>query len=157
MKKIAVIGVGNILMKDEGVGVHSLKKLETLKLPNNVELYEGGTRILDILPSLEGVDLIIIIDAVKSSKKPGTVNLFEVELSKNGNSKEIISLHEMDLISSIKFAKQIYDLPGKIIIIGIEPKEVDVGIEMTEEVTEAIPEVIEKVHKTIQCHSSSAH
>jgi len=157
MKKIAVIGVGNILMKDEGVGVHSLKKLETLKVPSNVELYEGGTRILDILPSLEGVDLIIIIDAVKFGKKPGTVNLFEVELSKNGNSKEMVSLHEMDLISSIKFAKQIYDLPEKIIIIGIEPKEVEVGIEMTEEVTEAIPEVIEKVHKTIQCYSTSAH
>jgi len=157
MKKIAVIGVGNILMKDEGVGVHSLKKLETLRFPSNVELYESGTRILDILPSLEGVDLIIIIDAVKFGKKPGTVNIFEVALSENGNSKEMVSLHEMDLISSIKFAKQIYDLPEKIIIIGIEPKEVDVGIEMSEEVTGAIPEVIEKVHKTIQCYSTSAH
>ncbi len=157
MKKIAIIGVGNILMKDEGIGVHSLKKLETLKLPRNIELYEGGTRILDILPSLEGIDLIIIIDAVKSGKKPGAVNLFEVDLSKNGNSKEMVSLHEMDLISSIKFAKQIYDLPEKIIIIGIEPKEVDIGIEMTKEVTKTIPEVIEKVNKTIQCYSASTY
>lgn len=157
MKKIAVIGVGNILMKDEGVGVHSIKKLETLRFPNNVELYEGGTRILDILPSLKGVDLIIIVDAVKFDKKPGTVNLFEVEISENGSSKEMFSLHEMDLISSIKFAKQIYDLPEKIIIIGIEPKEVDIGIDLSEEVTRAIPEVIEKVQKTIQFYSTSVH
>ena len=149
MKKIAVVGVGNILLKDEGVGVHSLKELSNHQFSKNVKFYEGGTRILDVLPNLEGFDAIIMIDAVTSGKKPGTVNIFKVELSEDKNSKEMFSLHEMDLISTLKFAKKIYDLPKKIIIVGIEPKEVDVGNELSEDLSKAIPEVIKRVQEII--------
>ncbi|RKY35126.1 MAG: Ni,Fe-hydrogenase maturation factor, partial [Candidatus Duberdicusella sinuisediminis] len=72
-KKIIILGLGNLLYKDEGIGIHLIRELEKMKLPPNLELIDGGVGSLDILLSLENIDKLIIIDALKGGGAPATV------------------------------------------------------------------------------------
>ncbi len=75
---IAVFGIGNILLSDDGVGVHTLNRLkEEYDLPGYVELIDGGTKGLDLLPLLEDRDKVLIIDAANFNRKPGTIDAVE--------------------------------------------------------------------------------
>jgi hydrogenase maturation protease len=70
--KILILGVGNILLKDEGIGVHIARKLQKQQLPDNVEVIDGGTASLDVFLSWQKPYKLIVIDAIKGGRKPGT-------------------------------------------------------------------------------------
>ena len=76
-KETLVLGVGNLLLKDEGVGIHVIKALENEKLPAHVHLMDGGTGGLHLLSWLQGYDRIIMIDATLDNNPPGTVRLIQ--------------------------------------------------------------------------------
>jgi len=78
-KKIAVIGVGNILMGDEGVGVEVVRRLERLKYLGDVELIDAGTAFLDVVLELRSFEKVIIIDAVHGGEAAGTVYRFTLD------------------------------------------------------------------------------
>lgn len=150
MKKIAIIGVGNILLGDEGIGVHVVRELENARLPKNVEVYDCGVSGMKILNILEGFDKAIIIDAVKAGGKPGEIYRFALEEALTGDIR-MTSLHELDLITAIKIAKltNAYKLPKEVVVIGVEPKSLEESLELSPEVKKAIPEVIKLVFKEI--------
>ena len=154
-QKIVIVGIGNILCRDEGVGVHVIEELKNHSLPDYVEVYDCGTGGLDILEFLEGSDKAIIVDAVRGGMEPGEiyhVRLDEVD-AKDGKMK-MVSLHELDLIRAIKIGKRAYNVPENIIVIGIEPKSVELGVDLTAEVMEAIPRVIQDILKIIELDPS---
>jgi len=156
--RILVLGLGNILLKDEGIGVHIVQKLQELSLLDNVEVIDGGTAGLDILLSQEGLGKLVVIDAMRAGKKPGTIYKTRLKseekdrlgkiFSREGKSK--ISLHQIGLGDALAAAEKINCAPGEIIIIGIEPKEIDYGLELTEEVKQRIPEIINTVLEEIK-------
>ncbi|HVP37397.1 MAG TPA: hydrogenase maturation protease, partial [Terriglobales bacterium] len=94
VKKILVVGIGNLLLTDEGVGVHVIQELSKLKLPEGVELADIGTASFDLLTFMEGKDKVIIIDALVSDDKPGTLYHLSPEDLISGKSVLLTSLHQ---------------------------------------------------------------
>ena len=144
-KKIAVLGVGNILMGDEGLGVRAVEKLHGHKLPKNVSLYDAGTWLHSVLGTLEGFDKIVIVDAVKAGGKPGSIYRFTLEELEAGRKDEIsfmLSLHEMDVPKAIALEKLVTKLPEEIIFLGMEPVEIKAGLELSKTVGKNIGKLV---------------
>lgn len=146
-KRIVVAGVGNLLLRDEGVGIHVVNELRKHSLPEYVEVYDFGVRGLGILDSLEGADKAILVDAVKMGDKPGTIYRFSLdEIETEDRILKMISIHDLDLMTAVRIGKFTYKLPKDIVVIGIEPETADeYGMELTPKVKEAVPKVVQAV------------
>lgn len=141
--KLAVIGVGNLLLKDEGIGVHIAHALQQIDIPHGTKIIDGGTSS-DLPYYLRDVDTLIIIDAVKAGGKPGIVYRFHLH-DVNIESEGMLSVHELGLEQSLKMMSLMGSEPKETVIIGIEPKEIDWGTELSAELQQKIPEVINVV------------
>jgi len=150
--RVLILGIGNILLKDEGIGVHVVHQLQKEDLPDNVEIIDGGTAGLDILLSQEGLHKLVVIDAVRAGSEPGTIVKFEIRNSKFETPifrQSQLSLHQLDLFDAIAVAEKMNTLPEEIVVVGVEPAEVNLGLELSEEVARSVPEVIEQVLEEI--------
>lgn len=145
--RITVVGVGNLLLKDEGIGVHTTHALQQIDIPHNVRIVDGGTSP-DLPYYLENIDKLIIIDAVKTRGQPGTIYRFH-PCDMNIESERIISLHELGLEQSLRMMSLMGNEPKETVIIGIEPKELNWGTELEAELQQKIPEIINAVLKEI--------
>lgn len=139
-KRVAVVGVGNLVLKDEGIGVHIAHALQELDLPDGVAVIDGGTSP-DVLDYLEPADKLIIIDAAEAGGTPGTIYRFHPD-DLTLETGELISLHELGLMSSLKMMSLLGKAPQEIIIIGVQPKEIDWGMELSPELQEKVPEIV---------------
>jgi len=145
-KKIVVVGIGNLLLGDEGFGIRVVEELRKLKLPENVEVHDGGTLGLQILNFLDNADFAIIVDVVKAKGKPGQLFVFEINDAK---SKPMLSMHDLDLVKAVEIGKFAYNLPEKIVVVGVEPEKIEESLELSEEVRKAIPKAVSKVLELI--------
>jgi len=131
--KIVVLGVGNLLLRDEGVGIHLIEKLRKMGVAEGVELIDGGTSILDLLPRVEDVSKLIVVDAIKLGGEPGrTYRIFVDDFLLQG-IEGITSLHQMGVVQTLALTRKMGMLPPTVII-GIEPKEITYGLELSPEV-----------------------
>lgn len=135
-----MVGVGNLLLKDEGIGVHIAHALQQIDVPHGTKIIDGGTSP-DLPYYLKDIDKLIIIDAVKAGGKPGMIYRFHTH-DLNIESEGIISLHELGLAQSLKMMRLMGNAPKETVIIGIEPKEIDWGTELSAELQQKIPEII---------------
>src|SRR3990172_12155045 len=143
-----ILGIGNILLKDEGVGVHVVKKLKEMSLPDNIEVLDGGTAGLDLVDFISNRKKLIVIDAVKAGEKPGTIyRLTEENL--DIKPKAIMSFHDIDFLDALHMSDVMSEKPEETIVIGIEPKDMSDGTELLPEIEERIPRIIEMVMKAI--------
>ncbi len=146
--RIAVLGIGNLLLKDEGVGVHLAQELSGIVDASNVNIIDGGTSP-DILSLVDpSVDKLVIIDAVKIGYKPGTVYRFSSD-DLDLDSVLPVSLHDIGVMESLRMMVLLGRQPKSTVIIGIEPKTIDFGLELSPEVEEKLPEIIRLVLKEI--------
>ena len=136
-----VLGVGNILLKDEGIGCHVVQALEKIPLPN-VKLIDGGT-CPDVVHFLEDADRLIVVDAAKGGGIPGQVYRFHLD-DIVLEEKPFLSLHDMGLVHNLMLTKLVHNV-GETVIIGIEPKEIDWGLELSPELQERIPQIVELI------------
>jgi len=154
---ILILGIGNILLKDEGIGVHVVKKIKEMSLPDNVEVLDGGTAGLDLVDFISGYKKLIVIDAVTTGDKPGTIyRLLETNLKIK--PKAIMSFHEIDFLDALYMSDVMGEKPEEIIVIGVEPKDMSDGVELSPEIEERIPRIIEIVMEELNnlgCHSES--
>ncbi|MFH1140997.1 MAG: HyaD/HybD family hydrogenase maturation endopeptidase [Chloroflexota bacterium] len=141
---LLILGVGNVLLRDEGVGVRVVEAMEGMKLPGNVELLDGGTASLGLLDSLANRDRLVVIDAVRGGGEPGTVyRLSPKDMAMQAQA--ITSLHQVGLLEALALAEGLGCAPREVTIFGIEPKEISWGLELTPQVAAAVPGVIELV------------
>jgi len=145
MGKILIIGIGNLLRRDEGIGVHVIERMEALELPDHVELLDIGTSTMDLISYLEGVRKLGVIDAMKAGGIPGTIYKCRPEDLLPAEDGPI-SLHEIGLIETLDMAKK-KGLEMDTVIFGVEPKVLDWGMELSDEVKSKIPAIIEAVLK----------
>ncbi len=131
---ILVLGIGNLVMSDDGVGVVVVQRLQReYRLPAHVDVMDGGTLGLDILPRLEGIERLIVVDAVETGRKPGTrVRLTGEDLPLALETK--ISPHQMGLKDLLAVARLMGHFPGEMVLIGVQPDDIEVGAELTPEV-----------------------
>ena len=142
---IAVFGIGNILLSDDGVGVHVLNRLkEEYDLPGYVELIDGGTKGLDLLPLLEDRDKVIIIDAANFKKEPGTIGTVEGDKIPAFLSSKL-SVHQIGLPDMLFAAKLMNIFPSEMCLIGIQPESMETSVEMSEVVSKGMEPLLEKV------------
>lgn len=149
LRKVVILGVGNVLLKDEGIGVHVIRELEKQKLPAHIELVDGATQGLDLLYNIEGADRLIIIDCALTGEEPGTIFRFKPEDVEGEGPEHKISLHDISLTDVLEIATFLGSRPDTVIF-GIEPKEIDWGTELTPELKAKIPELVELVLKEIK-------
>lgn len=150
MKKITVLGIGNILLQDEGFGVRVVENLlQRFKFPDYVQVIDGGTVGMGLMPFLDGSDRLIIIDAVSGSLPPGGV----YELKGNDVKayfKNKVSLHEMGIQDVLATLELLEKPVSEVIVFGIQPAVVDVGLELTQEIRILVPRIADMVIQQLE-------
>jgi hydrogenase maturation protease len=143
--KTLIVGMGNLIYRDEGIGVHVIEKMKAMELSGHVELLDIGTSTMDLISYLDGVKKLIVIDAMKAGGIPGTIYKCRPEdLLPAGNAP--VSLHDIGLLESLHMAQKM-GMKIDTVIIGVEPKALDWGMELSDEVKSEIPAIIEAVLK----------
>lgn len=152
MKNTVVIGIGNILLKDDGVGVYVIEQLENENLPITIELVDGGTSTLDTLSYFLEYNKVIIVDCLKAGNKPGTIYKINPEDIKN-YQKENLSIHDVQILDVVKMANMLGKFP-EVVIFGIEPQVICLETELSENIKNKIPEIIKhiKAELNIYCN-----
>jgi len=139
----AVIGIGNLLLMDEGVGVHAVKALwERFTFPKEVEIIDGGTMGLDLLPYLEGKENLLLIDAVDFKAEPGTIRIIEGDSIKKFLDMKF-SVHQIGLPDMLFAASLTGVAPPRICLVGIQPKTLEAGIDISDTLKEKFEALIE--------------
>ena len=150
-KIIKVLGCGNTLVGDDGVGIRVIERLQEMKLPENVEIMDAGVGGMAILSWIEDTDKVIIVDAVQTGNEPpGTVYQF-TDKEMPPSDMFMLSLHDLNLVDTINIGRLVQKMPEEIVIIGVEVKRIaEFTRELTPEVEAAIPKVIDLVLKEIK-------
>jgi len=139
-RRLAIVGVGNLLLQDEGIGIHAIQALKKgpLSQADYAELIDGGTA-LPILP--KNLDKLIIIDAAQGGGEPGIIYRLSPEDIDSGDAP-IISPHQLNLRENLRLMELENEKPKKVIIFGVEPKTIDWGLELSPELKEKMPQLI---------------
>jgi hydrogenase maturation protease len=147
-QKILILGVGNLLLRDDGFGVHLINSLKGTALPGNVELLEAGTVSHQLIPMLHEIDHLIVIDVVEAGDAPGSLFRFSPDDMKFPVEQKS-SLHQISLIDVLHMAALTGTKP-KTVIIGVQPKDVSSwSMELSDELTAVIPRVQELIFEEL--------
>ena len=139
-RKILILGVGNLLLKDDGFGVHLVNALKENDFPENVTLLEAGTVSHQLIPLLHEVDHLIVIDVVEAGDVPGSLFRFSPEDIKFKTERKV-SLHQISLIDVLHMAELTGRKP-KTVIIGVQPKDTTSwSLELSDELKAVMPRV----------------
>lgn len=133
-----VLGLGNLVMQDDGAGVRVVQHLvDWYRFPEGVELLDGGTLGLDLLPKLEGVARLLVVDAVDHGTEPGQL----VRLAGNDVPVALatkVSPHQMGLKDLLAVSELQGNLPGEVVLVGIQPGATEMGLELSPAVSEGL-------------------
>lgn len=151
-KQTLVLGIGNTLLTDEGVGIHVVNCLQNdASSQTDVHYMDGGTLSFTLAEPIESCDQLIVVDASEIKSRPGDVRVFENEdmdhFITSGNKK---SVHEVGLVDVMSIAMLAGKLPEKRALVGIQPDSLDWGCEPTVAVQQAIPHACQQVRDLLQ-------
>lgn len=140
--KVVVLGVGNTLLTDEAIGVRAVEALQQrYLLPPEVNVIDGGTAGMELLESLEDLDQLIIVDCVRVGQPPATV-IRRIDDEVPAFFRTKISPHQLgisDVLAALRLRER---FPKRLALIGIQPKDLETGVELTPEVAATMPEVL---------------
>ncbi len=144
--QVTILGIGNILLTDEGFGVRVIEKLfDAYAFPDNVAVVEGGVLGIHLLGTLSKADHLIVVDAVKNKQPPGTLYRLEKEelperiLMKN-------SLHQTDFLETLTLCQMIDKAPETIVVLGAEPEDIEThSVELTPVVAARVDATVARV------------
>ena len=135
--RILIAGLGNVLLRDDGVGVHAIREIQKA-LPLGTRAVEVGTAVLEALHLFEWADRVLAFDAMQAEGPPGT--LYSLPVSSVEDRTPQASLHELDLLAALRFIPE--RKRPEIMILAVEPKIIDFGLSLTAEVQTALPRLI---------------
>jgi len=150
--RVAVVGAGNLLMSDEGVGVHVVEVLGEGYVPPYLTLVDAGTALLDVLGSLRDYERIFLVDALRAGGSPGSVyRLAFSELQEQAERGQLtVSLHQNGLLEAAALARLGGLDPKAITVIAVEPDSVAPGIELSDVVSRRLPDVCHLVMEEVR-------
>jgi hydrogenase maturation protease len=139
---ILVLGLGNALMTDDAFGYRMIEALqERFHFPADVAVLDGGTLGLDLLPRLERIERLLVIDALEMGARPGAVFRLEGEEVPRAFASKL-SVHQMGLQDLLAVAELQGNLPAELVVWGVQPGSIEMGLELTAPVAAAIEEAI---------------
>lgn len=149
--KTLVLGIGNTLLSDEGVGVHVTRQLQSL-LPESedIEILDGGTLSFTLASPIGDADALIVVDAAQLKSAPGTLEVFEGETMDaflRGNRKS--SVHEVGLIDLMSIALLTGSWPERRALVAIQPENMEWGEHPTPRVAAAMPAACQRIQSLI--------
>ena len=147
MKKLCVIGLGNPLRQDDGIGIVLLEKLVEYKknLPQSIQYIDGGTGGMNILHLFAQFDIVFIIDAAFFNAHPGCGKLFTSQQIKDSRISFYHTTHEFDILKIINLSKSLDELPERIFFFGVQPKDTSIGTELSKELKQNVEKLFKKL------------
>ena len=149
-EKTLILGLGNLLLCDEGVGVHVARALMNAGCPEGVTVLDIGTAILDALPELASADRVIVVDAVKADEEPGSV--YRMPFDAFLRPTCIASMHGFDLSRVLALTGR--KDPPEVMVIGVEPACIEWSIDLSPQVAAVVPAVLAHVWDEIKPHQT---
>ncbi len=145
--RTAIVGIGNGLMRDEGVGVHVARALADAELPEGVLVIDAGTDP-DVAFDLDGLDRVIVVDTVRGGEAPGTVYRFGdgVEPDPAGVRR---ASHDVGLLETLRALSPPGEAP-EVVVIGVEPEKIEWGLDLSTVVRRSVPRVVEIVQQELR-------
>jgi hydrogenase maturation protease len=150
-----VLGIGNILLRDEGVGVRVVEALRLMSVPAGVELVDGGTGGADLVEVLADRRHVIVVDAMAADDPPGTIRRMTPD-DLLPQQDVPLSLHQLGLLESLAIARRLGCAPGEVIVFGIQPAEIAPGLDLTPTVAAVVPKVAALVLQECSQHTPCA-
>ena len=147
MDKVLVMGIGNLLLTDDGVGVHAAQTLAGESWPENITIMEAGTFTQDVFYLFKGFAHVLILDIVHGHAGPGTVyRLSESQLV--DNEKQRLSIHDIDLLDSLRMAEMLHGSRPRLTV--MEPADyTSWSMELSPAVRERFPAYLDEVRREI--------
>ncbi|MDM8559600.1 HyaD/HybD family hydrogenase maturation endopeptidase [Candidatus Parabeggiatoa sp. HSG14] len=147
--KVLILGVGNLLLTDEGIGVHTVNALlRDYDIPKDVEVVDGGTSGMELLTLIAEADHLILLDAAKTGQPPGSmIRLDDDEVPAFFRTK--ISPHQVGLSDVLAAAQLTGEQPNHVTFFGVEPKSMALGMELTDKIAPQVIRLIELVIKEL--------
>lgn len=150
-KSCLVVGLGNPLMRDEGVGIKVVTQLERdCGSASRVDYLDGGTGGVALVHAMADREKAVFIDCARMSQCPGTICRFEAGDVASKKEMPEMSLHEADLMEIIHLADQLGQCPDKVVIFGIEPRSIEPGHELTSELQGKVSGYVREVASEIR-------
>ena len=149
-KDIVVLGLGNPLMHDEGIGVYVVERLQqqAVKFPD-VEFVDAGTGGMNVLHLIANRKKAIIVDCALMGQAPGTIRRFTPDDVVSVKQVSHFSLHDVDILKVLELSKQLEECPPEIIIFGIEPATVEQGDTLSPELADRIGEYVQLINHSL--------
>jgi len=145
-EKVLIVGIGNELLGDEGLGVHVARSLLGAKasLPPQVEVLDAGTALLDLLPEMSRYSRVILVDAVRAGQEAGRIYRLEslADFAGQLDTNPRMSLHQWDLMETLRVAEMLGLLPKKLSLVGAEPESIAPGTELSPKLTQAAEKIV---------------
>lgn len=156
-KKVLVMGIGNTLLQDDGIGVHITELFKSTRDSDpNLSVLDGGTIGLSLLPDIEDADAVIIVDASEIGERPGTMRIFrdgEIDRQLSGKRR---SVHEVALYDLFSAAAIRGRSPEHRVLIAIQPASTEWGLDPTPDVKAAIPGACDAINTLTQSWQHAA-
>lgn len=140
-----VIGIGNPLRSDDGLGVRAAQWLAAKDLPLGVQVEELGTPGWSLVNHLQGWQRVVLIDAVQMGEYPGTWRRMDARQTQLITQDQSVSLHEPGLAESLALAQTLNLMPEEVTVYGVEPACTGPGLELSPEIQKAIPSLVENI------------
>ncbi len=157
VRKIGIIGIGNILMGDDGVGVELLRLLQEENLPRGVNVVNIGTNAMAMLHNLARFDAAIILDAVDFNGIPGQALVFSPDEVSTKKELLRLSTHESDVLNIIRLSRNLDECPEDIKIFAIQPFCMDRGKGLSPQVESLLPRYKEGIMELVNSMLKSMH
>ena len=141
-KPIIIIGIGNILMHDEGVGVRTVERLAQMALPEYLEVLDGGTSGCNLVDHVADRDAVIVIDAADGGDAPGTITWCDAD-ELIAAVETPLSLHEFGLLETLKMARTLGCAPRQTLVLGVQPALISLGLGLSDTIERLIPRLME--------------
>jgi len=146
---IVVLGIGNLLKGDDGVGVRVIEALAARPLPAGVECIDGGTGGPTLMVHVEGARALVIVDAVNLSAAPGAVRAFSLDEIEDTGGLACVSLHDVGILPMLELARGLGTLPPVVRIVGVQPERLDLGDRLSPAVEAAVSRAADLVVEEI--------
>jgi hydrogenase maturation protease len=152
MKKIGIIGIGNRLRNDDGIGIVLLERLQKQKkeFPKSIEFIDGGTGGMNLLHLLARFDIVLLIDAVDFKGRPGEARVFSVKDIQSLKKPMMTSTHDPDFLNLLRLSQELKELPETLVIFGVQPLDVSHGLVLSKEIETVLDDLYLKLQKEIQ-------